>query len=574
VTDGSDRNSVGRGSRMAVAPSNSPRTVRDPMLDYIVVGAGSAGCVTASRLVRDHGARVLLIEAGARDRNPLFRMPAGFIRFLKGSPHLTFHKTIPQSQLGGRTIEIPQAKVLGGGSSVNGLVYIRGQAADYDAWDEASGHFGWSFKDMLPHFRRMEGNQRLNNEMHGVSGPLKVSDHISRCELTDKFVCAVQGLGVPFNPDFNGGRQLGVGYLQLTAYRGQRCSAVEAFLRPVLDDPRLTIQLKSVAMKILFQGKRAVGVQYWQNGRVISAYADREVILTAGAFATPKLLMLSGIGPEAELRRYKIHVLVDLPGVGQNLQDHHEVPVMAEINGPFGYFRQDVGWNKVRNGLQYACFRSGPVTSNGVEACAFLNPDGADADASLQLYCVPTIYQDRGNKSVSPTDGLTLNSCLLRPRARGSVQLASNDPKDLPLVDVRFLVDEDDMRLSIAGLRYARKILKSSPLKQIVLRELLPGSDVESEPELREHCKRAIKTNYHPVGTCKMGKDSDTMAVLTPDLRVRGVEGLRVFDASMMPILVSGNTNAVVLAVADRAVGIMMEEHPITETIDANLVSA
>jgi choline dehydrogenase len=510
--------------------------------------------------VRDHGARVLLLEAGASDANPLFRMPAGFIRILKGSPHVTFHRTVAQPQLAGRTLEIPQARVLGGGSTVNGLVYMRGRPQDYDAWDRASGHAGWSYRDLLPHFVRLEGNQRLHDEFHGDTGPLKVSDHPSRCAVTDAFVEAVQRLGVPRNPDFNGARQHGVGCMQLTAHAGRRCSAVDAFLRPVMRDPRLALRLRAVVTSLLFDGTRATGVRFVADGRTVDAHADQEVILTAGAFATPQLLMLSGIGPAGELRRHGIDVRADLPGVGRNLQDHPEVPVMAATNGAYGYFGQDRGWNMVRNGLRYLMFRSGPVTSNGVEACAFVDPEDVRGEPSIQLYCVPTIYADRGNATVAPTHGVTLNACLLRPKARGSVRLASADPRERPRVDCGFLSDDEDMRLSIAGLRFSRAILAWPPLRTMVERELSPGPGVSSDADLREHCRRTVKTNYHPVGTCRMGGDDDPMAVLTPDLRVRGVEGLRVFDASMMPNIVSANTNAPVMAVADRAVSLMMGE--------------
>ncbi|HUZ64088.1 MAG TPA: GMC family oxidoreductase N-terminal domain-containing protein, partial [Acetobacteraceae bacterium] len=525
--------------------------------DYIIVGGGSAGCLAASRLVRDHRARVLLIEAGGPDRSPLFRMPAGFIRFLKGSPHLTFHKLAPQPQLGGRVIEVPQARVLGGGSTINGMVYMRGQPADYDEWAETTGDPGWGYRHLLPHFTRMEGNQRLNNAFHGVNGPLKVSDHVSRCAISDAFVAAVQGTGLPFRHDFNGTRQTGVGYMQLTTLRGERCSAVRAFLTPVMNDPGLTIATGCLVTRILFEGLRAVGVEYaTAAGQTVSARAESEVVLAAGAYATPKLLMLNGIGPAAQLARHGIGVRVDLPGVGENLQDHHEVPIFAATTGHYGYYGEDRGWRLLRNGLQYLLFRTGPVTSNGVEACAFFNPDSAEQDARLKLYCVPTIYLDRGMTAVQPTDGLTLNACLLRPKARGTVSLASADPRALPVIDPRYLTDPEDVRLSVAGLRFAREVLAQDPLRALVRGEIHPGTAVASDDALAAHCRAMVKTNYHPVGTCRMGRDDDPMAVLTPEMRVRGVEGLRVLDASAMPNVVSGNTNAPVMAMADRGVAL------------------
>jgi choline dehydrogenase len=521
--------------------------------DYIIVGGGSAGCVAASRLVRDHDARVLILEAGGHAKSMLVDMPAGFIKFLKGSPYLTFHTPVPQAALGGRRPVIPQGRALGGSSVVNGMVYIRGQAEDYEIWDRETDHAGWSFRHMLPYFKRMEGNQRLGGRMHGVSGPLKVSDHIHRCDLSHAFVAALQEMGVPFNPDFNGGRQSGVGYLQLTTCKGRRCSAYRAFLEPVMDHPNLTVRTDCTVTRVLVEGGRAVGVEYLRGGRVEQARAGAEVILSAGAYQTPKLLMLSGIGPAEHLREHGIEVKVDLPGVGRNLMDHHEVPIVASTNGAYGYFGEDRGWRMLRNGLQYLLFKSGPVTSNGVEACVFINPDSPTSDASIQLYCVPTVYLDADIADVKPTHGVTLNACLLRPKARGSVRLASADPTAPPLIDPNYLGHPDDLRLSIEGLKYSREILRTPPLKDMVVGEILPGPKAASDEDLAAHCRRTVKTNYHPCGTCKMGSDRDPMAVLTPELRVRGVDGLRVIDASMMPAIISGNTNATALAVGDRA---------------------
>ncbi|WGF88497.1 GMC family oxidoreductase [Marinivivus vitaminiproducens] len=525
--------------------------------DYIVVGGGSSGCVAAARLVREHGARVLLLEAGGRATSMLVDMPAGFIKFLKGHPYLTMHQPVPQKALGGRQPIVPQGKALGGSSVVNGMVYIRGQADDYAIWDDETGHAGWSFRHMLPYFTKQEGNQRIGGPMHGVMGPLKVSDHIHKCDLSYAFVAALQNIGVPFNPDFNGGRQTGVGFLQLTTHKGRRCSAYRAFLEPVAGDPNLVIETDATVSKVIVEGGRATGVEYMTSGETKRARTGGEVVVAAGAYQTPKLLMLSGIGDPAHLKAHGIAVQVDLPGVGQNLMDHHEVPVIAATNGAYGYHGEDRGLRMIKNGLQWLLFKSGPVTSNGVEACVFINPDDPGADASIQLYCVPTVYMDSDTVRIEPTNGVTLNSCLLRPKARGSVRLRSADPTALPVIDNNYLGHEDDLRLSIAGLRYSREILTAEPLKGMVAAELLPGTGAVSDEELAEHCRRTVKTNYHPCGTCKMGRDDDPMAVLRPDLSVRGVDGLRVIDASMMPAIVSGNTNATALAVGDRAVDLI-----------------
>ncbi len=503
----------------------------------------------------------MLLEAGKWDRHPLFSMPAGFIKLLKGSTALTFHKTVPQPQLDGRTHELPQGHVLGGGSTINGMVYMRGRPADYEEWDQAvGGAGGWRYDDLLPHFKRQEGNQRLSDEWHGTEGPLKVSDHDHVCEMSRAYVVTLQNMGVSVNTDFNGATQAGVGFMQLTTFKGRRCSAATAFLKPLLGNPNLTVLTECTATKVRLDGRRVVGVDYLHKGRVETAQAANAVILTTGALITPKLLMLSGIGPADQLREHGLEVRVDLPGVGENLQDHHEVPVIAATNAAYGYFGEDVGWRMVRNGLRYLLFRSGPVSSNGVESCAFVNPMDPAGDPYIKLYCVPTVYLDRTIGDVPATHGVTLNSCLVRPKSRGTLRLRSGDPLDPPLISPNFLSHPDDLAQEIDGLRYARQVLSADPLRSMIKCELFPGPDVSSKEDLATHCRRTVKTNWHPVGTCRMGRDDDPMAVLTPELQVRGVEGLRVFDASMMPNIICGNTNAPVMAVADRAVTIMMEE--------------
>ncbi len=534
-------------------------TTTKQIFDAIVVGAGSAGCLAAGRLVRDHGLRVLLLEAGARDRNPLIHMPAGFVKLLDNERYMTFHKSARHAHLFDRQPSIPQGKVLGGGSSVNAMVYIRGQARDYDEWVDLTGDERWSFEHLLPHFVRMEGNNTFNNAMHGSDGPLKVSDGNNLCDISRAFVQSAQSAGIPYNADFNSGTQFGSGFYQLTTHNGRRCSAVDAFLAPVLEDPKLTIVTEAMVTRVLIEGGQAKGVEYLHAGHLQRAEAP-QVILAAGALVTPQLLMLSGIGPEAHLREHGLDVLVNLPGVGQNLQDHHEVPVLAFCNGPYGYYRQDVGWNRIRNGVQYLAFGSGPVTSNGVEAGAFFNPDDYSAEPTLQVFCVPSVYLDPDVTDQRPTFGFTLNSCVLRPRSRGSITLESADPRVSPLIYPNYLHDPEDMRLSVAGVRKAYEIARNGPLAGMVERVILPAAQLPDEAALQDHCRRTVKTVYHPVGTCRMGRADDPMAVLDARLQVHGVNGLHVFDASAWPTLISGNTNATTYAVADRGVALLAGE--------------
>ncbi len=529
--------------------------------DHIIVGGGSAGCVAATRLVRDHGARVLLLERGAEGHSRLLDMPAGYMKFLAREDYLEMHQAVPQPQLGGRAPIVPQARLLGGGSSVNAMVYMRGQREDYDGWDTLlGGDSGWSYDDILPHFRGMERNSRLNDRYHGVAGTLDVSDPGRLDAVTRAFMLAAQGRGIPYNPDFNGARQAGVGPMQHTIGNHVRSGAVRAFLSQVRHDRRLTLATGAQVSRILFDADRAIGVEYGQGGRVLRAMAD-EVLLAAGTYNTAKLLMLSGLGPAGHLRQHGIVVRADLPGVGSNLQDHHEVPVVSAARGRLGYYGQDRGWRMVRHGLQYLLTRTGLVTTTGVEACAFFDPDGSDRPI-VQLYCVPTVYLDRDVTDVQATYGMTLTPCLLRPRARGTVRLRSADPADKPLVDSRFFGHPEDLRLTIAAIRFAREVLATRPLSDMVARELLPGDAARSDEDIAAHCRRMVKTNYHPVGTARMGPDHDPMAVLDARLRVRGIERLRVIDCSAMPIIPSGNTNAPALALADRAVSLMFNEPP------------
>jgi len=530
--------------------------------DYIIVGGGSAGCVAASRLVVEFGASVLLIEAGCRDRHPFIKMPAAFVKLLDANKNITVHKSVPQNQLDNREHFIPQAKVLGGGSSVNGMVYMRGRPEDYDEWGATTGSNAWNYDVMLTYFRKQEDNNRFFNHAHGSGGDLKVSDVRHTSEISRIFIKTLQGMGIAYNPDFNSGDQRGVGFMQTTIdSQGRRSSAVTAFLSKVLKNPKLTIATKSLVTALEFVGNKVTGVRYSKAGNEKIAYAQ-EVILAAGAYQSPKLLMLSGIGPASALKSHGINVKVDLQGVGQNLQDHHEVPVIAEVEDGYGYHNQDRSWRQIVNGLEYLVFGSGPVNSIGCDSCAYINPDqeiGKETTLpSLQFYCIPAVYTDRDVSRPWNVPGVTLHSCLARPLARGSVTLRSANPADLPLVNPNYLGHPEDMRISIAGLRFARRVFEEQPMSDIYKRELLPGKDITSDAELAAHCRRTVKTNYHPVGTCRMGRVDDDKAVLTPDLKVKGVEGLRIIDASVFPNLVCGNTNAPVMATADRAVDLIM----------------
>jgi choline dehydrogenase-like flavoprotein len=376
------------------------------------------------------------------------------------------------------------------------------------------------------------------------------------CQLTEDYILAVQGLGVPHNPDFNGASQHGVGTMQYTTHRNRRCSAVKAFLEPLANDPRLTIKANCTVSRVVIENGACTGVAFIENGAAALVHCEREVLMAAGSYNTPKLLMLSGIGPPARLAEHGIKTAVDLPGVGENLQDHHEVPVVAAVNGHYGYFGEDRGLRALWNGLQYLLFRTGPVASVGVEACAYIDPEGGHRP-TIKMYCIPAVYVDADVREVTPQDGVTLNACLLRPQSRGTVRLRSADPFAKPVVDNNYLAEPDDLRLEIAGLRYAREILNAKPLSKRVTHELLPGRTVIDDAGLAVHCRRTVKTNWHPVGTCRMGPDGDPMAVLDAKLRLRGVRGLRVIDASAMPFVPSGNTNAPTMALADRAVTLL-----------------
>ena len=526
--------------------------------DFIVIGGGTSGTVTAEKLVRN-GHKVLVIEEGKKNNNPFLSMPAGWIPMLDGSPYLKFYKSIPQPQLGNRQHDIAQAKVLGGGSSVNGMVYMRGKPADYDKWVHETGDQRWSWDSMLKNYIKLENNQRLGSPFHGTTGPIKVSDPGFVAEGSNLYIKSMQALGLPYNRDFNNGNQYGVGLMQYTIGDGKRCDTISSLINPILDYKNLKIKLNTTVSKVIIEKKKAVGVETMSYGR-IENFFGKEIILTAGALVTPKILMHSGIGDESQLKKYNIDVKEKLRGVGKNLQDHHEVPFIARARPGYGYFKQNKGLRMIRNGIQYLLFKSGPVSSGGVDCCSFLNPENLEDNKNpkIKLYCVQIMYTDRDTKNIKPDHGVTLTSCIMNPKSRGEITINSSNPMDKPNIHPNFLSNKDDINTLLESVKLSRKVINTKPLSDIIIEEVLPGKNITDDNSLIDYCKKMIKTNWHPVGTCKMGKENDEMAVLNSNLQVKGIDNLRVFDVSMMPSIISANTNAPAMAIADKATDIML----------------
>lgn len=532
--------------------------------DHIVIGGGASGCVAAARLVTDGNRRVLLLEAGYSHHHPLLDMPPGIFKMINGSKYMTYHHTVPQPHLHDRVHDIPQGNVLGGGTSVNAQVYMRGRPSDYDEWEEIlrgnNEGASWGWSTVLKHFRRIEGNNRLSNELHGSDGPLLVSDPGYVDDVSRWFVQSVQEKGEPYNPDFNGPTQRGVGFYQFMNRAGKRSSAAYAYIEPLKNDTRLTVRLRAAVSRINFENGRAVSVTYTDAKRQEhTVFSKGDIVLTAGSLVTPKVLMLSGIGPSAHLKAHGIQTLVDLPGVGQNLIDHPEVPVISIANGPYGYYRQGVGWRMLMNGLNFKLFGNGRILSTGFEAGAFINPIDRDAPPTIQAFCVPIVYLDRDLLKVfDDTYGVTITTVVAKPKSRGYVQLRSADPAAPPLVSPHLLQHPDDMATMVAGQRFFRDVLLSGPLGKRVEKVIAPAGPDLSDDVMAEHCRRFVKTNYHPASTARMGADGDPMAVLDARLRVRGVDNLRVADLSAVPNINAGNTTAPAMMLGDRCVDFIL----------------
>jgi choline dehydrogenase-like flavoprotein len=524
------------------------------MHDYIVIGGGSAGATLAARLHAAEGTRILLLEAGPRDTSPFIHMPVGFARMTAG-PLTWGLKTAPQAHAMNREIPYAQARVLGGGGSINAEIYTRGCPEDYDGWEREFGCTGWGFRDVLPYFRRSEDNDMLAGELHGTGGPLGVSTPDAH-PLTRAFVRACQELGMPYNPDFNGLTQAGTAPYQTTIRNGRRCSAATGYLKPILGRRGLTLRTDAEVTRILIEGGRATGVEVSSRGTRETIRAEREVILCAGAIGSPKLLLLSGVGPADELRAAGVAVVHDLPAVGRNLHDHFGIDIVCELSGPHSLDKYNRLHWMLWAGLQYQLFRKGPVASNIVEGGAFWFADRSAPRPDLQFHFLIGAGVEAGVPAVPSGSGVTLNSYTLQPRARGSVRLASADPFAKPVIDPNFLGDPYDLRTSTEGVRISREIMRQGAFARYVKREHFPGERATSMADLEAYARRYGRTSYHPVGTCRMG--GDAASVVDPELRVRGIDGLRVADSSVMPRLVSSNTNAASIMIGEKAADLIL----------------
>ena len=513
--------------------------------DYIIIGGGSAGAVLAARLTEDATARVLLLEAGPRDSHPLYHLPAGFAKMTKGIGSWGWH-TVPQRHMNGMTIRFTQARVLGGGSTINAQIYTRGHPLDYDEWRQA-GCTGWSYEDVLPWFRKAEDNDSFDNRWHGKGGPLGVSKPAAPLPICEAWFRAAGELGIPFNPDMTGERQEGVGYYQLTQRHVRRSSTAVAYLRPAMSRPNLTVRTGAQVARITVEKGRATGALLTDGTRLT---ATTEVILSAGAIGSPRLLQLSGLGPADHLRALGIPVVLDQPGIGANLQDHIDLFVISECTGPHTYDRYARPLWSAAAGLQYLLTRKGPVASSLFETGGFWYADPAARSPDIQFHLGLGSGIEAGVAAM-PSGGVTLNSAYLRPRSRGTVRLASADPLAPPLIDPNYWEDPHDREMSIRGLKLAQEMMRQPALKPFVLAERLPGPDVRTDQDYVAYACRHAKTDHHPAGTCRMG--ADAQAVTDPRLRLNGIAGLRVADASVMPTVVSSNTNAATIMIAEKA---------------------
>jgi len=518
--------------------------------DYVVIGAGSAGCVMANRLSADGTSTVALLEAGATDWNPWIHVPVGYFKTMHNPATDWCYQTEPDPGLNGRSLKWPRGKVLGGSSSINGLLYVRGQHQDYDDWAEM-GCTGWSYSDVLPFFKKSENQSRGESEFHGTGGPLHVSDMSFRRAICDDFIQGVAELGTPISDDNNASEQEGVGYFQLTAHKGKRCSSAAAYLKKTRDRPNLTILTHAMAERIGFENGRAHSVQIRHKDIPRTLKANREIILCGGAVNSPQLLQLSGIGPGQLLQDNGIEVVVDSPDVGANLQDHLQIRTVYKTNKA-NTLNDELSnsWQKLQAGLTYLTKRSGPLSMAASQVYAFCRTRLSNDRPDIQYHFQP-LSADSPGEGLHPFSAITASVCQLRPESRGSILIKSGDPYDHPTITPNYLSTELDCQTAVESIRHTRKVMETKAMREHIKEEHLPDPAAQTDEQLLDQAREISNTIYHPVGTCRMG--ADAQSVLDPELRVRGVAGLRVVDASVMPRIVSGNTNAPTIMIAERA---------------------
>ncbi len=528
--------------------------------DYIVVGAGSAGCVLANRLTASGRHRVLLLEAGGHDRHMWIHIPLGFAKLFNNAKVNWLYKSEPEPELNNRQVIQPRGKVLGGSSSINGLLYIRGQKEDFDHWRQL-GNTGWAFSDVLPYFRRAEDQERGEDELHGVGGPLVVSNVCEPHPLCEAFLAAAEQAGIPRNDDFNGPQQEGAGYFQLTAKNGRRWSTAAGYLKEARRRQNLTVVTDALASRVLFDGRRATGIEYRKGGTTHTAYADGEVILAGGAFNSPQLLQLSGLGPAKILRDLGIEVLADMPGVGADLQDHLQVRMQLRCTEPITANDVLNDWrHRTGAGLRYMLQRKGLLSIGAGYAGAFLKtrPELATPDVQFHFLIFST---ETAGANVHPFSGFMASVCQLRPESRGFVRIKSSDPAMAPAIQLRYLTSRNDCDTIVAGFKKLRAVMSEPMIRRYIAEERKPGAGCVTDADILAYARETGTTVYHPTSTCRMG--SDPNAVVDERLRVHGFSGLRVIDASVMPTVVSGNTNAATVMIGEKGADMVREDAPI-----------